>query len=53
MTDDEVRALARVEYATDTPDIQIDNNAKVSRGGDEGAFVQAWVWVNFITGETP
>lgn len=25
--------------------IEIDDKAKVSRGDDTGAYVQAWVWV--------
>lgn len=27
-------------------DIQIGSNARVSRGADNGAYVQAWVWVS-------
>lgn len=27
-------------------DIEIDSDAKVSRGTDNGAYVQAWVWVS-------
>lgn len=27
--------------------IEIDDNAKVSEGNDNGAYVQAWVWVYF------
>jgi hypothetical protein len=26
-------------------EIEIDENAQVSVSGDEGAYVQAWVWV--------
>jgi hypothetical protein len=25
--------------------IEVDDNAPISRGDDEGAYVQAWVWV--------
>ena len=25
---------------------EIDEGAKVSKGNDEGAYVQAWVWVS-------
>ena len=25
--------------------IEIDINARVSRGSDDGAYVEAWVWV--------
>ena len=44
MTDEELREMARKEYGSD--DCEIDNNAVVSRG-DDGAFVQAWVWVRY------
>lgn len=27
--------------------VEIDDNAKISEGDDNGAYVQAWVWVNF------
>lgn len=39
---DTYRGRARDEYASD--EIEIDDDAKVSVG-DDGAFVQAWVWV--------
>jgi hypothetical protein len=26
-------------------ELEIDSNAVVSRGDDDGAYVQAWVWV--------
>ena len=32
-------------YATTTDDIEVDADATVSTGCDEGAWVQAWVWV--------
>jgi hypothetical protein len=25
--------------------IEVDGNARISRGDDEGAYVEAWVWV--------
>jgi hypothetical protein len=37
------RAAARAHYGSD--DIEIDENAVVSKGDDDGAFVAAWVWV--------
>ena len=43
-TDDDLRRAARATYGSD--DIEIDDNAVVSRG-DDGAFVAAWVWVRF------
>lgn len=47
LSDDDIRKLAREIYSSD--EVQVDSNAKVSRGDDEGAYVQAWVWVGFIT----
>lgn len=44
MTTQEYRQAARRRYARDG-EIEIDENAKVSRGSDPGAYVQAWVWV--------
>jgi hypothetical protein len=44
ITDKELREMARGQYGSD--DCEIDNNAVVSRG-DDGAFVQAWVWVRY------
>lgn len=41
-----IRNLAAREYS-DLGRIEIDNNADVSEGDDNGAFVQAWVWVDF------
>jgi hypothetical protein len=46
MTDDELVAKARELYAEDGK-IEVDDGAKVSRGADNGAYVQAWVWVAF------
>lgn len=31
----------------DDGDIEFDDNAIVSEGEDNGAYVQAWVWVSF------
>ena len=36
---------ARANYG-DEGRIEIDDNAKLSRGSDSGAYVQAWVWVD-------
>lgn len=41
-TADEIQA-ARNEYQTD--DVQIDDNARVSRLDTGGYFVEAWVWL--------
>jgi hypothetical protein len=45
MTDDEFRSAARNQYGSEG-EIEIDANATVSRGEDNGAYVQAWVWVD-------
>jgi hypothetical protein len=45
-TDSELIHAARAMYA-DGDDIQIDADAKISRGDNRGAYVQAWVWVDF------
>lgn len=47
-SDDDLRQAARAAYGSD--DIEIDDNAIVSRG-DDGAFVAAWVWVRFAEDE--
>jgi hypothetical protein len=26
-------------------EIEVDNDARVSKGGNDGAYVEAWVWV--------
>ena len=46
--DFQIRALACERWAEDGK-LDIDDTAKVSMGTDEanGAFVQAWVWVDF------
>jgi len=32
-------------------ELEIDSDAKVSEGDDNGAYVQAWVWVSFADTE--
>jgi hypothetical protein len=44
MTDERYRELAREQYQSDG-EIEIDDNAVISRGADNGSYVQAWVWV--------
>lgn len=39
------RAAARIFYERDG-EIEIDDNAAVSIGSDNGAYVQAWIWVS-------
>ena len=43
-TDEEYRIVAKALFH-DGGVIEIDDNAVVSRGGSNGAYVQAWVWV--------
>lgn len=44
MTDKEARKAAKDQYHCDG-EVEIDDNAKTSRGSDRGCYVQAWVWV--------
>ena len=39
------RRAARAEYEREG-EVEIDDNAVISRGDDAGAYVQAWVWVS-------
>lgn len=48
--EDIIRQLAKDEYYRDG-EIEIDDNATISEGEDNGACVQAWVWVSFA--DTP
>jgi hypothetical protein len=43
--DEQYRQMARALHGRDG-EIEIDDNADVSRGNDPGAYVQAWVWVS-------
>jgi len=41
-----------LELASNSPmlkdgELELDNNAKVSEGDDNGAYVQVWMWVPF------
>jgi DNA-binding SARP family transcriptional activator len=45
VTKDAYRAAAVKHWHKDG-EIEIDEGAKVSLGGDPGAYVQAWVWVD-------
>jgi hypothetical protein len=35
------------ELYHDEGEIEVDADARVSRGNDDGAYVEAWVWVPF------
>ncbi len=39
--------LARKDPKVHEGELEIDDNAVVSYGGDNGAYVQAWLWVDF------
>lgn len=41
-----IRALA-IERYRQAGELEIDEGAPISEGEDNGAFVQAWVWVDF------
>ena len=42
----QIRALASAQYHRDG-ELEIDPDARISEGDDNGAYVQAWVWVDF------
>ena len=42
--DDWYRERAKELYCMDGK-IEVDSNARISRGDDPGAYVEAWVWV--------
>jgi hypothetical protein len=43
----EIVEMARNDYRICDGELEIDDNALVSHGDDNGAYVQAWVWVGF------
>jgi len=49
--DDAVRTLARKDPKVREGELEIDPDAPISYGGDNGAYVQAWLWVSFA--DTP
>ena len=42
----EILELARNEHQKDG-EVEIDDNAQLSEGSDNGCYVAAWVWVGF------
>ena len=50
LSDKEAVALAREEYQS-AGECEVDENAKISRGDEAGAYVQAWVWVRWPEAE--
>ncbi|KKK89229.1 hypothetical protein LCGC14_2735210 [marine sediment metagenome] len=45
-SDDDIRDRARELFGIEG-ETEIDTDAEVSRGDDDGTYVQAWVWVEF------
>lgn len=45
VSDEAYRNAARREWGS-VDGVDVDRDATVSRGDDQGAYVQAWVWVN-------
>jgi hypothetical protein len=43
-SDDWYRDRAKELYCVDG-EIEVDSNARISRGADRGAYVKTWVWV--------
>lgn len=43
--------LARQNQNLHEGELELDDNAKISEGDDNGAYVQVWMWVPFD--ETP
>lgn len=41
-----IKQLAREQHQSDG-ECEIDDNALISEGDDNGTYVQAWVWVDF------
>jgi hypothetical protein len=44
-TDEEYRSLAKRSFH-DEGVIEIDDNARIAKGAECGAYVEAWVWVD-------
>lgn len=44
------RLIAEARLQFGTPELEIDNNARFSVG-DDGTWVQAWVWLHNAAGE--
>lgn len=44
ISDEQYRDAAEAKYGSEGS-IEFADDAPVSRGGDPGAYVQAWVWV--------
>lgn len=40
-------ALARKDHRVREGELEIDDNAILSHGFDNGVYVQAWIWIDF------
>lgn len=47
MSDEEIVKYAKEVWAFNDCELNIDEDAVVSRA-DDGAWVQAWVWVDYV-----
>ncbi len=45
ISDEQYRNTAKALFHNEG-DLEVDENAAVSRGDDPGAYVQVWVWVS-------
>jgi hypothetical protein len=43
----QILAIARQSPNLRDGELELDDNAKVSEGDDNGAYVQTWMWVPF------
>lgn len=44
--EEKIRELARQQHHVDG-EVEVDDGGIVSEGDDNGAYVQAWVWVDY------
>ena len=44
--DEKARIAAQRHPAVSEGDVEVDSNAPISDGSDEGVYVQAWIWVS-------
>jgi hypothetical protein len=39
--------MAKDRFPSDGDGVEVDSNAKLSEGNDNGTYVAAWIWVDF------
>jgi hypothetical protein len=44
---EQILAIARRNQNLRDGELELDDNAKVSEGDDNGAYIQTWMWVPF------